>query len=71
MTKKEVELIAMLIRIHRKLDSIHNETEVTDEFMIGYVASKLSFDLKEKDIEQIKKYLDKCRKKQANTQTKD
>jgi len=68
MTDKEVELMAMLIKIHKKLDSIHKETEATDEFMIGYVASKLNFDLTDEDKEQILDYL--CKKKE-DTQTND
>jgi len=64
MTKKEVELMAMLVRVHKKIDSIHQESEVSDEFCIGYLSSKLSFEVTEKDIGQIKKHLDKWRKKE-------
>ena len=68
MTKKEVELMAMLIRIHTNLNALHEQNDISDDFCIKYIGSKLSFELTEKDIQQIKKYLEKCRKE--NTQKK-
>ena len=58
MTDKEVELIAMLIKIHLKIDSLHEESTVSKETVMRYIERKLSFALTEEDKEQILKYLE-------------
>jgi len=59
MTEREVELVATLIKIHLKIDSLHEESAVSEETVMRYIESKLSFALTDEDKEQILDYIKK------------
>lgn len=54
MTSKEVELMVMLVKLHRKINQLHEEkVEPSTEFLVDYVASKLTFKLEDEDKQQV------------------